>query len=124
LLANWQAGPHLLSNLGCVQLVPELSGQIAEALGTSCSLPTAHSIPVALKVYLMTLRHGKNPAQFPRTWSTCELFQKGRSQQQLLWARHGGLVKLTFQERGKALPEGAQELAVTIHCAGSMLGST
>lgn len=79
LLANWQAGPHLLGNLGCVQLVPELSGQITEALGTSCSLPAAYSIPVALELYLMTLRHGKNPAQLPRAWGTCELFQKGRS---------------------------------------------
>lgn len=108
LLANWQAGPHLLGNLGCVQLVPELSGQITEALGTSCSLPTADSIPVALKVYLMTLRHGKNPAQLPRAWSTCELFQKGRSQQQLLRARHRGLGKFAYQEMSTALPKAAQ----------------
>lgn len=99
LLASWQAGTHLLGNLGHVQLVPELSGQITEALGTSRSRPTADSIPVVLQVYLMTLGHGKNPTQLPRAWCTCELLQEGRSQQQFLVARQRGLVTPALQPR-------------------------
>lgn len=83
-----QAGPHLLGDLGHVQLVPELIGQPREALGTCSSLPTADSILVALQGPLLTLRHSEDSAQLPGAWRAGELLQEGRSQQQLLgWAQ-------------------------------------
>lgn len=62
LWASRQAGPHLLGNLGYIQLVVELSGQPRKALGTGCSLPTADSIPVALQRCLLTLGHSEDLA--------------------------------------------------------------
>ena len=103
--AGWLAGrPHLLGDLGRIQLVPELSSQLREAVGTRHSLPSADRIPVTLQRCLLTPGHSKDPAQLPGAWHARELLQEGRSQQQLLGAGCRGTAEKAPQTRGHQRP--------------------
>lgn len=99
-------GPHLLGDLGHIQLVPELSSQPRKAPGAGCSLPTTHSVLVALKRGLLTLGHSEDPAQLPGAWRACQLLQEGGSQEQLL-----GVGCRGHQGPGSRLPPASPCLA-------------
>lgn len=118
--ASWQAGPpHLLGDLGHVQLVPELGGQPREAPGTGCGLPTADRVPIALQCRLLTPGHREDPAQLPGAGGAGEPLQEGRGRQQLLGVRESGWEE-PHQEEPRPGPSRPQA-ALPTHCARAEL---
>lgn len=88
--ASWQAAPpHLLGDLGHIQLVLELHRQPREAPGTGRGLPAADGVPVAPQGWELPPGHGEDAAQRPGAWCARELLQEGGGHQQLLGARAG-----------------------------------
>lgn len=105
--------PHLLGDLGCIQLVPELSSQPRETVSTCCSLPSADRIPVSLQRCLLTPGYSEDPAQLPGAWHARELLQEGRGQQQLLGTGCRGMAERSLsQEDTKGLAHTAQGLTL------------
>ena len=112
--------PHLLGDLGCIQLVPELSSQPREAVSTGCSLPSADCVPVSLQCCLLTPGHSEDPAQLPGAWHARELLQESRGQQQLLGAGCRGMAERSpSQEDTKGLAHRAQGFTLPHPAGGS-----